>query len=220
MDEFQNGFDSTKNSLFFLTVIGSSEYYTASESSSAFLTDGALLSIGERSIVLHSVIEIYSCATFKVNESKIVLTSTARQIGSVWHRSPLDVANWEVELEFNIPDKWLKGDGFGFLYTEKPEHGRAYGAALNFTGLVVAVDTYQNYLNEIYPCPLTVQIFNGSQTLDLWADGVDTAVVAHPVVLSGRENLPVTMKIRYQDYALTVSLTVSGESGDNVCSSS
>lgn len=139
------------------------------------------------------------------------MTADARQIGSVWHRSPLDASNWEIEVEFQLPDVWLKADGFGFLYTKEPRHGRAYGAALDFTGLVVAVDTYQNRENEKFPCPLTVQIFNGSQQLNLWADGVDTAIIAHSVSLNGQDLLPVTMKVRYQDHALTVWLTVEGK---------
>lgn len=156
-----------------------------------------------------TIFSFLSSVIFQFNGSEIVLTSATSQTASVWTRAPLDVANWEVEVEFRLYGA-VVADGFGFLYTEKPELGRAYGAAVNFTGLVVAVDTFQNKENKNYPCPLVVQVFNGSQTLDLWADGIDTAVVVQPMSLREQKILPVIMKIRYQDYTLSVWLTLEG----------
>ena len=72
-----------------------------------------------------------------------------QQQGAMWSRRQLDMANWQIEVDFLISssskNRRLLGDGIAIWYTrESMKEGPVFGSKDQFTGLGVFIDTYDN----------------------------------------------------------------------------
>jgi len=118
-----------------------------------------------------------------VNTNKhIRLTRPVRsQMGWLWSRLPIAVADFVMEVEFKVSgdSSSLFGDGLAvWLATERAQPGPIYGNKDNFNGLGIFLDTYANGRHRYVFPRVSGMIGDGQTNYDFGNDGDDQVLGA------------------------------------------
>lgn len=129
--------------------------------------------------------------------------------GGLWNNQPLNLINWEVQIQLAIhgSGKDLFGDGMAFWYTkEKMQPGPVFGSRDVFSGLGIFIDTYSNQNGEHnHEHPWVSAMVNHNQwSYDHDRDGTHTQLDGCHIKLR-QKNHPTFLAIRYENNKLTVS---------------
>ena len=144
-----------------------------------------------------------------------VRLTPARQsrMGYMWSTVPVEMAAWEVEVEFSITGQpSLGGDGLAFWFVDSPENlGHVFGSMDYFFGLMVAFDTYNNDGAGDHPL-VTAMLNDGSIRYDASTDGAQQSADScsfqyRNVANHGR----VQAKFTYVNDKFSVALRQSGD---------
>ncbi|EQL02537.1 Legume-like lectin [Ophiocordyceps sinensis CO18] len=154
-------------------------------------------------------------------DSYIRLTSDrTSQSGWLFSRVPLTATNWEVEVEFKISGKnHLYGDGFAMWITkQRAQQGPVFGAADNFEGLGIFIDTYKNNRPGVV-FPYVMAMFgDGHKSYDKNTDGKDQELAGCSARGIRHATVPTKLRLTYiQDKELKLELQYRSEDEWELC---
>ncbi|RNE95142.1 putative lectin [Trypanosoma conorhini] len=160
--------------------------------------------------------------TTVITDHYVRLTGDRRgQAGHLWNTEPLDMSSFEIVVGFHIHGKSAGADGFALWITkDKPSHnGPIMGSPMDFTGLGIIFDTYDN--DGLRDNPAVYVLFNGegagkrlySPQKDFRGEHVGSCRFAF------RQTSPLlsTARIRYERDVLTIYLSHNGEKEETLC---
>jgi len=136
-----------------------------------------------------------------VNTNKHIRLTRARpsQMGWLWSRLPLTVANFVIEVEFKVTgdSTHLFGDGLAvWLTKERAQPGPVFGNADNFEGLGIFLDTYANARHPYSFPRITAMMGDGKTSYDYGNDGEGQSIGACSANFR-RTNVATKLKITY-----------------------
>lgn len=133
---------------------------------------------------------------------------------------PLTATNWEVEVEFKISGKnHLYGDGFAMWITkQRAQQGPVFGAADNFEGLGIFIDTYKNNRPGVV-FPYVMAMFgDGHKSYDKNTDGKDQELAGCSARGIRHATVPTKLRLTYiQDKELKLELQYRSEDEWELC---
>ncbi|KAG8862300.1 hypothetical protein FRB96_001879 [Tulasnella sp. 330] len=137
-----------------------------------------------------------------VNTNKHIRLTQDRQseTGWLWSRLPINVANFQIDIEFRISGKshHLNGDGMAIWLTKgRATYGSVFGSADQFEGLGLFFDTYANG-RHAYTFPrIMAMMGDGVQKYDHDTDGETNSVGACSAAIR-RTDIETKVRIIYK----------------------
>ncbi|KAI5821029.1 legume-like lectin family-domain-containing protein [Pyronema omphalodes] len=121
------------------------------------------------------------------------------QAGWVWSRLPLTATNWEIEWEFKIHGQGnLYGDGMALWITkQRALPGPVFGAADNFEGLGLFIDTYKNNRPGVVFPYVSAMLGDGQKSYDHAHDGKENELAGCSARGIRGSNIPTKAKLTY-----------------------
>lgn len=155
----------------------------------------------------------------RVENGEYIRVTPARQsrLGFVWNMAPITVPDWEATLVFRAHGQpALGGDGLALWLVAEPKLlGQVYGATDYWDGLMLAVDTFNNDGTGDFPA-VTAVLNDGSLSFDVSTDGLSQALAHCAAPVRNTENW-VTMRVTYQQRALSVQIDAKGDGTFSQC---
>lgn len=154
------------------------------------------------------------------NAEYVRLTSElAHQASNMFAKMPVQAESFEMELTFHIHGKashGLVGDGLAVWFLDKPSPiGSVFGAANEFNGLGIFVDTYRNGGTGHFPYILAMR-GDGQTSYNKYKDGMDTKLAGCTAksVLNPASGLTRMRIVRTKNGYLSVDLNYNPEESD------
>lgn len=157
-----------------------------------------------------------------VSNKYIRLTADTQSLkGSLWSIIPVEMTDWEMQVQFKVHGhgKDLFGDGFTIWYArDRNKLGDVFGSIDYFHGLAIILDTYSNHNGpHNHPHPyISAMVNNGTLHYDHDKDGTHTEVAGCEAPFRNKD-FDTYVAIRYQNYKLTVSTDIEGKNTWKEC---
>lgn len=133
---------------------------------------------------------------------------------------PLTATNWEVEVEFRIHGRnQLVGDGMAMWITkQRAKPGPVFGAADNFEGLGIFIDTYRNNRPSVNFPYVMAMYGDGKTRYDKDHDGMETELAGCSARGIRGASIPTKLRLTYlQDKQLKLELQYKTEDSWELC---
>ena len=111
----------------------------------------------------------YGGETSLNNDYMMLTTATSNKLGWIWTTEPIEIDDWEVQLEFHIggDPRQSTGGGMAVWFTE--QQGRAgamYGQSDDFRGVGILFDSYGGGESGERVEPFVVAVLNDGTSID------------------------------------------------------
>ncbi|EKG06816.1 lectin, putative [Trypanosoma cruzi] len=143
------------------------------------------------------------------------------QVGHLWNTEPLDMPSFEIVVGFHLHGKGTGADGFAlWITTDRPSHnGPLMGRPMEFTGLGIIFDTYDN--DGLRDNPAVYVLFNDetqrNRQYNTQKDFKGEYVGRCNYAYRQTSALPSTARIRYEVNTLQIFLSLDGERNELQC---